>query len=91
MAIPHLQYLLRTSPCFQSHEATHLDDEGRSILSSMLNLKLEEAAWTEASLPVRWGGVGVKKASTLATSAFLALQFPKNYSCRLIPSTGQGS
>ena len=72
LGIPRLQHLLRTAPCSLSSEVQRLDEEIRGILSSMLNLKLEDDAWTQASLPVRWGGVGVRKASSLAPSAFLA-------------------
>ena len=63
--------MLRTTPCFLSPETSRLDEEVSSILSSIFNLKLDGAAWTQASLPVRWGGVGVRKVSALAPSAFL--------------------
>jgi len=38
----------------------------------VLNIRLDEVAWKQASLPVRWGGIGVRKASVIAPSAFLA-------------------
>ena len=57
LAAPRLQYLFRTAPCFQSSEVTRLDEEIRTILSSVLNLKLDESSWSQASLPVRWAGL----------------------------------
>ena len=72
LAIPRLQYILRSSPCCLSSELLSLDEEVRRILSSVLNLRLDSGTWTQASLPVRWGGIGVRSASALAPSAFLA-------------------
>src|SRR5277367_3746580 len=53
-AIPRLIYLLRTSPCSTSAETIHLDEVIKSALSSLLNVKLGEETWMQASLPVRW-------------------------------------
>ena len=44
----------------------------RSLLSSILNINLTDSAWSQASLPVRCGGLGVRSATLLAPSAFLA-------------------
>ena len=44
----------------------------RSALSSLLNVDLSLLSWSQASLPVRWGGVGVRNAHQLAPFAFLA-------------------
>jgi hypothetical protein len=72
LAIPRLQYLLRTAPCYLSPVAARLDQVIREILCSVVNLRLDEAGWSQASLPVRWGGVGVRRVSSLAPSSFLA-------------------
>ena len=72
LAIPRLQYVLRTTPSCLSTQADRLDEVVRGTLSSVVNLKLDDRAWTQASLPVRWGGVGVRKPTALAPSAFLA-------------------
>ena len=42
-------------------------------LSKILNIDLYDFQWTQASLPVQMGGLGVRSASMLASSAFLAL------------------
>ena len=37
-----------------------------------LNISLSDKAWLQASLPVRWGGIGVRRVVQLAPSAYLA-------------------
>src|SRR5688572_29629634 len=59
-------------PGFFSLEVFLLDDDIRDLLAGILNVRLYCLAWTQASLPVRWGGVGVRSASVLATYPFLA-------------------
>lgn len=71
-AIPKLLYLLRTAPCSDSSELLNYDDLLRGALSSLLNVELTTAAWDQASLPLRWGGIGVRSAHRLAPSAFMA-------------------
>ena len=57
--LPKLQYLLRTSPAFASDACRGIGEELRDILTEVLNLRLDDLAWTQASLPVRcWGGGG---------------------------------
>jgi len=72
LAIPKLLYLMRTAPCFESLELGQYDELLRTALSSLLNVDLSLTAWSQANLPVRWGGVGVRSAHQLAPSAFLA-------------------
>ena len=71
-AIPKLLYSLRTSSCFLTSTLQCYDDELRKILCSITNICLDEAAWTQATLPVRLGGLGIPSAVQLAPSAFLA-------------------
>ena len=72
LAIPKLLYTLRTSPCSDSAELASYDATVKSALSSILNIDFSPPAWTQASLPLRWGGIGVRSALQLAPSAFLA-------------------
>ena len=44
----------------------------RSGLSAVINCDLTELAWTQGSLPIRDGGLGVRSVVLLAPSAFLA-------------------
>lgn len=73
-AIPKLLYTLRTSPCFASPELGLYDKELRATTSSITNIHFgeQDPAWTQASLPVRQGGLGIRSAVQLAPSAFLA-------------------
>ena len=73
-AIPKLLNILRTSPCFLSEKLADFDDLLRFILSSTLNISLgiNDPAWTQAQLPIKLGGLGIRSACQLAPSAFLA-------------------
>ena len=72
-SIPKLTYLLRTAPFYKHNELVALyDEELRTILQSILNITLEEDAWTQSSLPVAKGGLGIRLASDLSLPAFLS-------------------
>ena len=72
-AIPKFQYLLRTAPCFKSEMLIEYDNTLRLILSEVTNTAVasDDRAWTQASLPVKLGGLGVRSAVELTPSAFL--------------------
>ena len=72
LSIPKLSYLLRTTPCFASHQMKEYDSTLRQTLSSSLNIQLNDDNWAQATLPVRWGGLGVRSICSLAPSAYLA-------------------
>jgi len=44
----------------------------RAALSTIANYNLDDAAWDQASLPVKEGGLGIRSVAVLAPSAFLA-------------------
>jgi hypothetical protein len=67
-----LNYTLRTAPCFGSTELMLYDNLLRSTLCTTLNVEITDMGWLQASLPVRWGGLGVRSAVLLAPSAYLA-------------------
>ena len=50
------------------------DDLLKSIVSTVTNTHFskDDLAWTQASLPVKFGGLGIRSAVQLALSAFLA-------------------
>ena len=72
-AIPKLLYTLRTAPCFLSHELRSYDDLLRSITSRLANVSHSDSdpAWTQATLPVKNGGLGIRSAIQLAPSDLL--------------------
>ena len=72
-AIPRLLFTLRTAPCLLSGHLKSFDDILRSTLSNIVNINLDsESAWLQASLPVKAGGIGIRRTTQLAPSAFLA-------------------
>lgn len=42
------------------------------VLSSVLNISFDDRSWSQASLPIRFGGLGIRKISDVALPAFLA-------------------
>ena len=70
-SIPKLLYILCSSPCFSSF-LSNFDELQRDLVSEILNVTLSDNAWTQASLPVRSGGLGIRRAEQLTPSAFLA-------------------
>ena len=73
MTLDSMLYILRTAPCFTSPCLAVYDAELRSTLTEVLNIDFScESAWSQATLPVCFGGIGVRGASQLAPSAFLA-------------------
>jgi len=70
-AVPRLLFLLRSAPVFASVAQAELSDFIRDLLSTILNIQIENDAWHQASLPVRWGGLGIRDVCSLAPSAFL--------------------
>jgi len=81
-------FLLRTSPSYKSNVCATLDDTLSQGFSTITNCSLSEAAWSQASIPIRWGGVGLHKVSDLAASAFLASTHSvKEWTDVLLPSS----
>ena len=72
-AIPKVLYILRTAPCFRSEQLEVFDCVLRRLLFTILNVDLDDgSAWLQATLPVRAGGLGIRRAVQLAPSAYLA-------------------
>ena len=69
VAVPRLLYLLRSAPCSGSVGLLRYDSDLRLALSYISNADLSDAAWEQASLPVRLGGLGIRSSSLLAPSA----------------------
>ena len=69
---PRLLHILRCSPCHGHPALSAFDDLLRKGVSLILNSKLSDIQWTQACLPIRDGGLGIRRASSLALPAFLA-------------------
>ena len=72
--LPKVVYILRTSPCFQCSSLQSFDFLLRSLLGDIGNINIieDDFTWSQASLPVRPGGLGVRSETQLAPSVFLA-------------------
>ena len=78
MAIPQLQYLLRTAPCYFFTVDTEFDDVVAKTLSTCLNMQIHDESQLQLSLPIRWGVLGIRSASFIASSAFLSFLSASN-------------
>jgi hypothetical protein len=72
LSMPRLLYTLRTTCCVNSSELVRYDETLRSTLGLLVNVELSQTAWEQASLPINFGGLGIRSAVLLAPSAFLA-------------------
>jgi hypothetical protein len=71
-ALPKLQYVLRSAPCYSCPILAEYDDVIRRTLQSILNISMSDVAWDQATLPVSNGGLGIRSATDVALPAFLA-------------------
>jgi hypothetical protein len=69
---PKLMHLLRAAPCVDHAALPEIDKILRSCLVHIANVDVSDAQWTQASLPVKAGGLGLRSPQQLALSAFLA-------------------
>jgi hypothetical protein len=70
---PRSNYLLRSSQCYVLGDLlSEFDEIQRITLRGILNIELDESAWNQASLPMRNGGLGIRKISDLALPAYIS-------------------
>src|SRR6218665_2425527 len=75
--LPKLMYLLRCAPCYNQLHLIDYDKPLRGGMERILNISLPEDQWMQASLPIKMGGLGVRRVSSLALPAFwLRLRAP---------------
>ena len=71
--IPKVLHLLRSAPTFLSVGLVAYDKAPWSPgIYQVANVRLDNRAWSHVSLPVKDGGLGVRSAVDLATSAYLS-------------------
>ena len=62
-AIPKVLFVLRTAPSYLSDQLGFFDGILRLVLSHTLNIDLNlQSTWLQATLPVRAGGIGIRRA-----------------------------
>ena len=65
-------YMLRSSPCSDHPCLPEIDTLLRRAASDIFNVVFSDDQWLQASLPISWGGLGIRSVSLLAPSAHLA-------------------
>ena len=66
-------YLLGSSPTFQHPDLlADFDDCLKSCSTDICNVSFDDIGWIQATLPIRLGGIGLRRASDLALPAYLA-------------------
>ena len=64
---------MRTSHLFlEPHILEKFDKVLQESLQTILNTKLDESSWDQASLPVTFGGIGVRKTQDVTLPAFIS-------------------
>ena len=72
LSTPKVMHILRCSPCHRHPSLQEFDNIMREGLGRITNSRLSDLQWTQATLPVKEGGLGLRRASQLALPAFLA-------------------
>ena len=73
LSLPKLLYIMRTEHVYQFEDLLRSFDEIiRTSLSKVTNIAMTEPVWRQASLPVRHGGLGIRRTEQLALPAYLA-------------------
>ena len=68
-----MTYLLRSSPAFQETDLLkEIDSALRKSMSSITNVDFTDDSWTQASLPARSGGLGIRKSSDISLPCYIS-------------------
>ena len=71
--MPKLQYLLRVSPFYRQLELLKpLDEKLRATTSAITNVHFNDESWKQATLPTRFGGLGLRRTQDLALPSYAA-------------------
>jgi hypothetical protein len=68
----HNAYFFRTASGTDSPELPLYDGVLRESLFTNQFIDLDDHKWSEALLPVRWSGLGIRRVVSLAPSAYMA-------------------
>lgn len=71
--VPQFTYVLRCTHFWKfPNQLGLLDNVIKGALSEIVNCSLDGEAWVQATLPIRFGGLGVRRTSDVALPAFLS-------------------
>ena len=72
-ALPKMTYFLRAAPCFTNTDILEeYDSILHNALESIINIRLDNDTWMQASLPISCGGLGIRRASDISLPAYLS-------------------
>lgn len=70
---PKFIYILRSSPVWKYPSLTaNVDQILKDSISKIMNITFSSDSWSQAILPIKFGGLGIRSTSSLALPAFLA-------------------
>ena len=75
LSLPSLLHNLRSAYCWDNQKLVDFDAELRVRLKKIMNVALEEDQWVQATLPVKDGGLGLRRTCQVAPSTVLASAF----------------
>ena len=70
--VPKLLYLLRTFPCHGNHFLKDFDLRMKVCLEKITNCRFDLSTFRQASLPVKFGGLGIRCLEDICLPAFIA-------------------
>ena len=75
-AIPKLTYLIRTTSAWKFESfLSAFDDEIKDLLETILNIEMNHQQWTQATLPINFGGLGIRRLQDVSLPAFLSSSY----------------
>jgi hypothetical protein len=78
--VPKLTYFLRSCAIWKFLPLLEkIDSNLRSCLEHLLNIRLNEIQWLQASLPISKGGLGIRKITDICLPAFLSSIYGAEY------------
>ena len=85
MSSPKLIYLLRTCPSFlYPNDLSEIDELFRLTLENISNTRINGNIWDQASLPMKYGGIGIRKTTDLAIPAYFSSLYKSREICSAI-------
>ncbi len=91
LGMPKASYLLRSSPCYLVPDMMNMfDDNMRAAAENICNVKFDDTSWSRATLPIRYGGIGLRSPSDLALPCYTSSLSTSDALVNKILSTSTG-
>ncbi|XP_011555023.3 uncharacterized protein LOC105386209 [Plutella xylostella] len=76
LSMPRMTYTLRTAPVWlYRQETAGYDAILKDLSETVLNIEMTSSQWSQASLPIRHGGLGIRRLQDTELPAFLSSSF----------------